>query len=133
MKGDSANFAALPLPKDQKLSTLGKEYFKGWLSSQMASDVYEDVKIKKIRPVTQADGTEMLKIDFTYTLLTRAGFTVLRQGIASAVVASDAVVGLTCATTTLRYKELAEKLETTADSFRAYAVKPPAFGQGSLI
>ena len=38
IKGDSANFAALPLPKGETLETLAKnkEYFKGWLSSQMA-------------------------------------------------------------------------------------------------
>ena len=72
----------------------------------MSNDVYEDVKVKKIRPVTQADGTEMLKIDFSYTLLTRAGFTVNRKGIAGAVVADKAVVGLVAATTELRFKDL---------------------------
>ena len=88
-KGDSANFASSKLPSGQQLSSLNKEFFKGWLSSQMSGDVYEDVKVKKLRPVTQPDGTEMLKIDFTYTLLTRAGFTVLRAGVASAVVADN--------------------------------------------
>merc|ERR1712039_658771 len=70
-KGDSVKFSALPLPKGQTLSSLekDKEFFKTWLSSQMSNDVYEDVKVKKIRPVTQPDGTEMLKMDFSYTLL----------------------------------------------------------------
>ena len=99
----------------------------------MSNDVYEDVKVKKIRPVTQPDGTEMLKIDFSYTLLTRAGFTVFRQGVASAQIANDAVVGIVTATTSLRFKELSESLETMADSFRAYSKKPPAFGGDSLI
>jgi len=133
VKGDSANFAALPLPKGASLDSLNKEFFKGWLSSQMSNDVYEDVKIKKIRPVKQADGTDMLKIDFAYTLLTRAGFTVLRQGVASALVTNDAVVGIVTATTQLRFKEMSSQLETVADSFRAYKVKAPAFGAGSLI
>ena len=31
------------------------------------------------------------------------------------------------ATTELRYKELAEQLETMTDSFRAYPVKAPVF------
>ena len=53
IKGDSANFASLPLPKDEKLTTLGKPFFQGWLSSQMSKDVYEDVKVKKLKPVTQ--------------------------------------------------------------------------------
>ena len=83
--------------------------------------------MRKFRPVKQADGTEMLKIDWSYTLLTRAGFTVNRQGIASAIIVNDAVVGIVTATTALRYKELEKGLETMADSFRAYMVKPPAF------
>jgi hypothetical protein len=134
IKGDSANFAAVALPTGESLAGLSKnkEFFKGWLSSQMSNDVYEDVKVKKIRSVTQDDGTEMLKIDFGYTLLTRAGFTVIRQGIASAVVANGAVVGLVSATTQLRYKELAANLETMVDSFRATNAKPPAF-EGSII
>merc|ERR1719331_668976 len=118
IKGDSANFAALPLPQGESLASLKKEFFKGWLSSQMSNDVFEDVKVKKIRPVTQPDGTEMLKMDFTYTLLTRAGFTVLRQGVASALVVNDSVVGLVAATTQLRWKELSEQFDLMADSFR---------------
>merc|ERR1719331_835367 len=133
IKGDACNFAALPLPQGESLASLKKEFFKGWLSSQMSNDVFEDVKVKKIRPVTQPDGTEMLKLDFTYTLLTRAGFTVQRQGIASAIVANDAVVGIVTATTQLRYKDLGTQLEQMCDSFRANTVKPPSFGPGSLI
>ena len=118
---DSANFASLPVPRGKTLDALDKEFFKNWLSSQMANDVYEDVKVKKIRQVTQPDGTEMLKVDFGYTPLTRAGFTVLRQGIASAMITNDAVVGIVAATTQLRYKELSASFETMADSFRAAA------------
>ena len=37
IKGDSANFAALPLPAGKNIESLSKdkEFFKGWLSSQM--------------------------------------------------------------------------------------------------
>jgi hypothetical protein len=87
---------------------------------------YEDVKIKKLRVVTQDDGQEMIKLDFAYTLLTRAGFTVERKGKASALVTNEAVVGLITATTALRYKELETQLDTMTDTFRAYNVKPPA-------
>jgi len=112
VKGDSANFAAVQLPKDEKLTTLPKEFWKGWLSSQMSTDVFEDIKVKKLKTVVQPDGTEMQIIDFSYTLLTRAGFTVLRQGVAGAMIADNTVVGVVAATTALRYKELAEKLTT---------------------
>lgn len=127
VKGDSANFAAVPLPSGSSLTTLDKAFWKGWLSSQMSNDVYEDIKIKKLRPVTQPDGTEMILIDFAYTLLTRAGFTVLRQGVAGAQVTNDSVVGIVTATTQLRWKEMGDSLNTCADSFRAYNVKAPAF------
>ena len=103
------------------------------MSDVRSNDVYEDVKIKKVRTETKPDGTEMLKINFTYTLLTRAGFTVFREGIASAIVTDSAVVGIVTAVTALRWKEMKESLETMADSFRASPVKAPAFGAGSLI
>jgi len=133
VKGDSANFASLPLPSGKTLSSLDKEFYKGWLGGQMTLDVYEDVKIKKLRPVTQPDGKEMVLFDFGYTLLTRAGFTVLREGVASAQVENGAVVGIVAATTALRYKELKEKLEIVADSFRAYPTKAPSLLNGQLM
>lgn len=39
VKGDSANFASLPLKSGSSLSTLDKEYFKTFLSAQMSNDV----------------------------------------------------------------------------------------------
>jgi len=133
VKGDSATFTAVPL-KGNTLQSLSsnKEFFKNFLSAQMTSDVFEDVKPKKITVVKQDDGTEMVLLDFSYTLLTRAGFTVNRLGAASAMIVGDTVVGLVTATTALRYKELEEKLHQSASSFRAYVVKPPAFS-GSII
>jgi hypothetical protein len=130
--GDSSTFASLPLPRGKDLQSLGKDFYQGFIANQMSSDVYEDVKVSKLRPQTQADGTEMVLFDFTYTLLTRAGFTVNRRGVGSAMIAADAVVGVVAATTTLRYKELKPKLETIADTFRAYAVKKPDMISGKI-
>lgn len=131
-KGDSCVFAALALPSGGSLGSLPKSFYTKWLTSQMSADVFEDVKIKALKPATRADGTEMVDLDFTYTLLTRAGFTVVRRGIASAMVADGAVVGVVSATTEMRYKELEKLLRATADSFRAYKVKAPAF-PGSVV
>jgi len=100
--GDSCTFSALPLPEGKDLTSLSKDFFKVWVPSQMSSDVYQDVKVKKLRPVKQADGTEMVLFDFSYTLLTRNGFSVDRQGVASAMIVNDAVVGVVTATTALR-------------------------------
>ena len=89
----------------------------------MTNDVYEDVKPKKLNVVTAPDGTEQVFFDFGYTLLTRAGFTVERKGVASAVQVGDSAMALVCATTALRFKELEPMLRGSADSFRVYPVK----------
>jgi len=131
IKGDSEVFAAAKMEGGKPLKEQNKEFFIKLLSSQMTSDVYEDIKPKKIKPVTTDDGTEMVLFDFTYTLLTRAGFTVERRGVASALqLNSDTAVALVCATTALRYKELEPLLRQSVDSFRAYPVKAVALPSG---
>jgi hypothetical protein len=132
IKGDSANFAAIPLPKGGSIADVSKDLIKELLIAQMSNDVYEDVKVKKLKQVTQADGTETAVVDFTYTLLTRAGFTVNRKGVAGCMVAADCVVGIVTATTEERYKNLEPLLRASADSFRAYPVKATAF-PGSIV
>ena len=123
IKGDSAQFTALPLPAGKELDELKGEFFKGFVAAQMSNDVYEDVKIKKPKVVKQADGTDLCLFDLSYTLLTRAGFTVERLGVGSAQIVDGAVVGLVTATTLQRYKDLEGLLRASAESFRAYPVK----------
>jgi len=131
IKGDSEVFTSAKLPGGKPLKEQGKEFFGQLLSSQMTSDVYEDVKPKKIKAVTMEDGTEMVFFDFSYTLLTRAGFTVERRGMASALqLNSDTALALVCATTALRYKELEPLLRQSVDTFRAYPVKAVALPGG---
>lgn len=76
---------------------------------------------------TGTDGVEVASIDFGYTLLTRAGFTVNRKGVASVHLVGDTMVGLVTGTTEQRFKSLEADLRACADSFRAYAVKTPEF------
>jgi len=131
IKGDSEVFTSAKLPGGKPLKEQSKEFFGQLLSSQMTSDVYEDIKPKKIKPVTMEDGTEMVFFDFSYTLLTRAGFTVERRGMASALqLNSDTALALVCATTALRYKELEPLLRQSVDTFRAYPVKAVALPGG---
>lgn len=125
LKGDSADFVSLPKPKGKKLEDLDKEFFKTLIGSQMTNDVYEDVKVKKIKAVTQPDGAETIQFDFTYTLLTRAGFTVNRKGVGAIMDVGDAVTGLIIATTDQRFKVLEEDVRKCTDAFRAYPVKTP--------
>lgn len=131
-KGDGATFASAALPSGKSIDSLGKEFFKGFVGAQMSNDVYEDVKVSKLKTNTMPDGVQLAQFDFTYTLLTRAGFTVDRKGVGSAMVVNDVVVGVVAATTALRYKDLAEQLNACTTSFRAYSVKTPAF-PGSLV
>ena len=44
------------IPAGKKLADMDKGFFGQLLSSQMTNDVYEDVKPKKIKPVTMDDG-----------------------------------------------------------------------------
>ena len=44
------------IPGGKKLADMDKGFFGQLLSSQMTNDVYEDVKPKKIKPVTMDDG-----------------------------------------------------------------------------
>ena len=55
----------------------------------------------KARARRARHGRQVL-FDFTYTLLTRAGFTVQRKGVASALQVGDTAVGLVSSTTELR-------------------------------
>lgn len=123
VKGDSMVFTVLKLPDSKALKDQPKSFYQNLLSAQMTNDVYEDVKPKKITAVTAPDGTEQIFFDFGYTLLTRAGFTVERKGVAAAVQVGDSAMALVCATTALRFKELEPLLRGSADSFRVYPVK----------
>ncbi|KAL1510424.1 hypothetical protein AB1Y20_006732 [Prymnesium parvum] len=127
IKGDSVNFAAIPASKDLKVADITKPMIQSLIIAQMSNDVYEDVKIKKLQTAPQPDGFELVVADFTYTLNTRAGFTVNRKGVVSATVAANALVGLVGATTALRYKELEAPLRSAVETFRCYPVKSPGF------
>mmetsp|Transcript_29255 Transcript_29255/g.94376 ORF Transcript_29255/g.94376 Transcript_29255/m.94376 type:complete len:245 (+) Transcript_29255:54-788(+) len=58
--------------------------------------------------------------EFTYELLTGAGFVVERKGVASVTTVGDAVPALIAVTTAARYKKIGDKLKTATASFKAY-------------
>lgn len=128
-KGDGINFAAYPLPEgEEKLSGLKKKYWEKFITQKMTQGVYEDFRAKKITPVTQPDGKEMVLIDYEYTLNTRADFIIARKGVASAMVANGSVVGMIGETTLARWNDgLGKILQTCIDASRIYSVKAPAF------
>ena len=67
--------------KSDHVCSYGLNARRAFVLAQMTNDVFEDVKVKKLRPTVAADGTPLVLIDFTYTLLTRAGFSVIRKGV----------------------------------------------------
>mmetsp|Transcript_12343 Transcript_12343/g.27031 ORF Transcript_12343/g.27031 Transcript_12343/m.27031 type:complete len:91 (-) Transcript_12343:52-324(-) len=59
--------------------------------------------------------------DYTYTLITGAGFEVDRQGVASVTSEGNGVQVLWTASTAIRYKKTEKQLRSIADSFRVYS------------
>jgi len=58
--------------------------------------------------------------EFTYELLTGAGFVVERKGVGSLTTVGAAAPALITVTTSARYKKLGPALKTVAASFRAF-------------
>mgnify|MGYP002047483105 FL=1 len=59
-------------------------------------------------------------VDFSYELLTGAGFIVARRGVAAVTDVNGKSQALLAVTTSARFKGLEPKLRTIADSFRCY-------------
>lgn len=124
LKGDTAAFAAVPLPPGKDLNTIAsdKAVLGDLIGAQISSDQFEGVKVAKVVPVTAEDGTSSLQADFTYTLRTDSGLSIPRRGVASVQVADGAVVGLVVATKTDRFKKLETAIRQCTDSLRVYPV-----------
>lgn len=83
--------------------------------------MFQNFKVTKTaKGAKGANGTQYYLVDFKYELLTGAGFTVDRKGVASVTQLKDSVLALWTATTAQRYKKLGDDLRTMADSFRVY-------------
>ncbi len=83
--------------------------------------MYQNFKVvKSIEGAKGANGTQYFIVDFKYELLTGAGFTVDRKGVAAVTQLKSNVLALVMATTSQRYKKLGEDLRTMAESFRVY-------------
>lgn len=134
IKGDSAAFVVFnpaiasefnPTANNQAASqgaALSKETLARTVVASATSDVYQDVKVKNVKPREGAG--DYVTFDYTYTLLTRAGFEVDRHGVGSATVLSDGQVGaLVTATTALRWKGEESKLRELTKSFVVYKLK----------
>lgn len=124
LRGDSAFFAAVPLPpgKDLKGAASDKAVFGDLVGAQIAKDQFDDVKVAKVVPLTTEDGVPSAIVDFTYTLRTDSGLTIGRRGVASVQVIDNALVGLVVATKMDRFKKLETAIRQCTDSLRVYKV-----------
>ncbi len=86
-KGDSAAFFVGEGPSSGKLDQQSDAYFGEVVTraiGQKSSNVYQNFKVLKKRPGAKgSNGAQYYIIEFKYELLTGAGFTVDRKGVAS--------------------------------------------------
>lgn len=122
-KGDTATFFVYEEPGNIKnIANEPKSFFEKAVIkaiSQKGDNMYQSFKLTKTEPVTHGDQQYVL-VDFKYELLTGAGFTVDRRGVASVTSQGKAVEVLWCATISQRYKKVEDTLRYIAGSFRCY-------------
>lgn len=123
--GDTATLYVMPNVKVANVAEEPKSFYKDAITSaisQKGNNIYQDFKLKKIETKAgELDGQNYAIVDFSYTLLTGAGFEVDRVGVASITSVGGATEVLWCASTRQRYKKLEAKLHNIANSFRVYA------------
>lgn len=115
-KGDSASLYV----SDQTGDLTDKSFLTKFLIagiSQRGDNQYQSFKLGAIKKGT-ADG--YVSADFSYELLTGAGFVVERKGVASITKDGTGAQGLLAVTTASRWKKLEDALRTTTSSFRCY-------------
>lgn len=127
-KGDSVSFfAGAPLKAGQSLEdreVLESVVFAG-LTIKGASQV-QGFKLKKVTKVDADTLQPYYFVEYSYTLLTGAGFEINRRGYGSVTAAgSKSTQALLGATTDIRWKKTQEQLRECAESFRAYEGKKP--------
>lgn len=121
IKGDSSAFIAYDVPGLATASDASKELLAQSIVASATSDVYQDVKVSK---KYNRDGAgDYVGFDYSYTLLTRAGFEVDRKGVGVATIVNGQLCALITATTALRWKSEESKLRELTKSFVTYAVK----------
>jgi len=118
IKGDSASFVSVPVSA-KKASDIKKDKLAESVVTSATGDVYQDVKVSKITPRDD----DYIQWEYTYTLLTRAGFEVDRRGVAAGAIVNGQLAAMITATTSQRWKSEQDKLKELCQSFHAYPVK----------
>jgi len=124
IKGDSATFVAVPV-SSKDAASVPKAVLAESVVTSATGDVYQDVKVSKVVPGENGYVTW----EYTYTLLTRAGFEVDRKGVAAGTIVNGQLCALITATVSQRWKSEGDKLRELCSSFRVYPVKKSAVQQ----
>lgn len=126
IKGDSSGFVAVPAGGVKSVADAPKSLLAESVVASATGDVYQDVKVSKVQP--RGDGS-YYTWDYTYTLLTRAGFEVDRHGVGAGTIVNGQLCAVVTATTQLRWKSEETKLRELTRSFVVYPVKKSAIPQ----
>eukprot|EP00904_Undaria_pinnatifida_P002119 jgi/Undpi1/11908/HiC_scaffold_4.g01607.m1 len=126
-RGDSAALFVAPKSLIGGSSLSSKETMEGVLKkalSQKGDNQFQSFKLKSVKEgVTDFAGSKYFIAEFQYELLTGAGFTVERKGIASVAQIGNSVNAVVGATTANRAKTVKPQLQEIAYSFRVYEGK----------
>lgn len=122
--GDTATLFLTP-GKVEDVTTQPKSFFQDIIIkaiSRKGDNVYQNFKIMKIEPITgEYKDQKYAIVDFKYELLTGAGFTVDRNGVASVTSEGSNTEVLWTASTRQRYKKTEKNLRVIANSFRCFS------------
>ncbi|CAM9608660.1 unnamed protein product [Pylaiella littoralis] len=126
-RGDSATLFVGPKSLIGGSSLSNKETMEGVVKkalSQKGENQFQSFKLKSVKDgATDFASNKYYIADFQYELLTGAGFTVERKGVASVAQVGNSVNAVVGATTANRAKTVKPQLQEIAGSFRVYEGK----------
>jgi len=122
--GDTATLYMTP-GKIDDVTTQKKDFFKDLVIkaiSQKGDNMYEDFKLGKVETFAgEFKNQKYALVDFKYSLLTGAGFTVDRVGVASVTSQGNNIQVFWAASTRQRFKKTETTLRTITGSFRCFS------------
>ena len=119
-KGDSA--ALFVTTKKGSFDETDKQYLAEVIYNGLTQKaaVIQNLKLKKARKLEAATETPYILVEYTYELITGAGFEIARKGVGSVTSVGNSVEAMITASTDIRFKKVETQLIEIAQSFRVY-------------
>lgn len=119
-KGDSA--ALFVTTKKGSFDESDKQYLAEVIYEGLTQKaaVVQNLKLKKARKLEANTETPYYVVEYTYELITGAGFEIARRGVASVTSVGKSVEAMITASTDIRFKKVEPQLNEIAASFRVY-------------